>query len=78
MNTQKTEQDQGRSRLRRPFVAVGAVVGLLVSVWYVAGNLRRAVPDPIWLRFLNVFLIIFVAIYLANLLRRLVEKVGRR
>lgn len=64
--------------LRRPFIVVGAVVGAALSGWYVHYEARAAVPHPVWTRFVNVALIMFAAIYLANLLRRLVERVGKR
>ncbi|GFO67011.1 hypothetical protein GMLC_05900 [Geomonas limicola] len=68
------------SPLRRPFVAAGALVGVALSIWYLVLNVKRTtlVPDPIWTRFVNVALIMFVSIYLANLLRRLVEALLKR
>jgi len=56
-------------------VLAGALFGVGLSAWYLVGNWGRAtlVPDPIWTRFVNVALIMFVSIYLANLLRRAVE-----
>jgi len=64
------------SPLRRPFVAAGAVTGVVLSGYYLYRNAARAtlVPDPVWTRFVNVALIVFCSIYLANLLRRLVER----
>jgi hypothetical protein len=61
--------------LRRPFVIAGAVAGALLSGWYLYDNFGRGtvVPDPVWTRFVNIALIMFVSIYLANLLRRVVE-----
>ncbi|WP_236026860.1 hypothetical protein [Geomonas diazotrophica] len=68
------------SKLRRPFVVAGAVVGALLSGWYLYDSFGRSgiSADPIWTRFVNVALIMFVAIYLANLLRRGVEALKRR
>jgi hypothetical protein len=69
-----------QSRLKRPFIVGGVVLGVVASSWYLLRNqavttlARSAVlPDPVWTRFVNVALIMFIAIYLANLLRRLVE-----
>ena len=56
----------------------GAVTGAIVSAWYLYRNLRLPVPDPVWTRFVNVSLILFAAIYLANLLRRLTELVRKK
>ena len=69
------QQQKQISRLRRPFVIAGAVAGAILSAWYLYNNFGRVnpVPDPIWTRFVNVALLLFVPIYLANLLRRLVE-----
>jgi hypothetical protein len=68
------------SKLRRPFVAVGAVIGVALSAWYLFNNFGRStpVPDPIWAKFVNVALLIFSSIYLANVLRRLVELAVRK
>lgn len=68
------------SKLRRPFVIAGAVVGALLSGWYLYDNFGRVtpVPDPVWARFVNIAVLIFTSIYLANLLRHLVEWVLRR
>ncbi|UPU34512.1 hypothetical protein M1B72_13755 [Geomonas paludis] len=68
-------QEKQVSKLRRPFVVAGAVVGALLSAWYLYRNFgsSAAAADPVWTRFVNVALIMFVAIYLANLLRRGVE-----
>ena len=63
-------------------MVAGAIAGALLSGWYLYRNLSREmlVPDPIWTRFVNVALIMFSAIYLANLLRRFIEIVmkGKR
>lgn len=67
-----------QSRLKLPFIAAGAAVGLLVSAWYLLRNLRLATPDPVWTRFVNVSLILFVAIYVANLLRRVTELILKK
>ncbi len=64
--------------LRRPFIVGGVVAGAVLSGWYVYREARVAVPHPVWTRFVNVALIMFVAIYLANLLRRVVERVAKR
>ena len=68
------------STLRRPFVRVGAAVGALLSCWYLYNNFGRVllVPDPVWTKFVNVALIMFSFIYLANLLRNLVEFIQRK
>ena len=62
-----------RSPLKRPFIAGGGMTGVAASAWYLYRTLHLPVPDPIWSRFVNVALIMFAAIYLANLLRRLVD-----
>ena len=71
---------QKPSPLRRPFVLTGAVIGALLSLWYLGSNFGRVtpVPDPVWAKFVNVALLLFSSIYLANLLRHLVELVRRR
>ena len=68
------------STLRRPFVRAGAVVGAVLSCWYLFENFGRVtlVPDPVWTKFVNVALIMFSSIYLANLLRNLVEYILRK
>jgi hypothetical protein len=68
------------SKLRRPFVAAGAVIGIILSAWYLYNNFGRvtAIPDPIWAKFVNVAVLMFSSIYLANLLRRLVELTMRK
>jgi len=73
-------QQKTMSRLRRPFVRAGAAAGVALSVWYLYDNFGRAtlVPDPVWTRFVNIALIMFSSIYLANLLRHLVEFILRR
>jgi len=69
---------KSRGRLQRPFVVAGAVIGAALSVYYLYRSAAvSVVPDPIWLRFVNVALIMFCSIYVANFLRRLVEK-GRK
>jgi hypothetical protein len=67
------------SKLRRPFVIAGAAIGALLSGWYLYNNfgMVKLVPDPIWARFVNIALLMFTSIYLANLLRRLVELASR-
>lgn len=70
-------EPKGGSKLRRRFVAGGALLGTALSAWYLARNARNGgIPDPVWTRCVNVALILFVSIYLANLLRRLVERFG--
>ncbi len=64
--------------LRRPFIAGGVVAGAVLSGWYVYREARAAVPHAVWTRFVNVALIMFAAIYLANLIRRVVERGGKR
>ncbi|MBU5612703.1 hypothetical protein [Geomonas azotofigens] len=73
-------QEKQVSKLRRPFVLAGAVVGAMVSGWYLYRNFGGSgvTADPVWTRFVNVALIMFVAIYLANLLRRGVESIRKR
>ncbi|QWV94963.1 hypothetical protein KP004_07250 [Geomonas oryzisoli] len=73
-------QEKQVSKLRRPFVVVGAVVGAVLSGWYLYDSFgRRSISaDPIWTRFVNVALIMFVAIFLANLVRRGVESFTKR
>lgn len=63
------------SRLRRPFVAAGALIGVVLCGFYLYDNFGRPglVPEPVWTRFVNVALIMFVCIWVANLLRRCVE-----
>ena len=72
-----------KSSLKWPFITGGAVVGAFASAWYLYFTVTRQafpgyVPDPVWTRFVNVALIMFVAIYVANLLRRVVEFVLKR
>ncbi len=67
-----------KSSLKGPFIVCGFIVGALASAWYLYLNVARQaipgfVPDPVGTRFVNVALIMFVAIYVANLLRRVVE-----
>ena len=73
-------QQKKISKLRRPFVGAGAAVGVALFGWYLYNNFGRAtlVPAPVWTRFVNVALIMFTSIYLANVLRRLVEFIIRR
>ena len=73
------QREKKVSKLRRPFVIVGAVVGALLSGWYLYNNFGRVtvIPDPIWTRFVNIALMMFSSIYVANLLRHLVELVLR-
>lgn len=75
------QREKKISPLRRPFVIAGAVVGVLLCGWYLFNNFGRttAVADPIWARFVNIALLMFLPIYVANLLRLLVEWfAGRR
>lgn len=73
-------QKKKLSKLRRLFVGAGAAVGVLLTGWYLIDNFGRAVtiPDPVWARFVNIALIMFSSIYLANLLRLLVEFLMRK
>jgi hypothetical protein len=73
-------QEKKISKLRRPFVCAGALIGAALTVWYFYDNFGRQalVPDPVWTRCVNVALIMFSSIYLANLLRHLVEFTQRR
>jgi len=74
------QREKKISQLRRPFVIAGAVVGAVLSGWYLYNNFGRMnpIPDPVWTRFVNVALLLFASIYLANLLRHLVELILRR
>jgi len=74
------KQDKQVSKLRRPFVVAGAVTGAALTGWYLYNNFGRvtAVPDPIWARFVNIALLMFSSIYLANLLRHLFEWILRK
>ncbi|UFS68578.1 hypothetical protein LPW11_11685 [Geomonas sp. RF6] len=73
------QESKERGHLRRPFVIVGALFGAALSGWYLYHHAAAplVVPDPVWLRFVNVALIMFCTIYVANLLRRVVER-GRK
>ena len=64
-----------RKKQRRPFIIAGAVAGAVVSGWYLYDNFGRMTiaADPIWTRFVNVSLIMFVSIYAFYLLWRLVD-----
>ena len=75
----------GQSPLKRPFLLAGVAFGAMVSVRYLYVNHLRGklpgspgVPDPVWTQFVNVALILFVAIYCANLARRIVEFVIKK
>lgn len=68
------------SRLKLPFLAAGAVVGVLAGGWYLTCSFRgltllgaAAIPEPLWRRLLNGALMVFAAVYGANTVRRLVE-----
>lgn len=72
-----------KSSLKRPFIIGGAIIGLVFSGRYIFRSLARQgeagfIPDPIWTRFVNFALIMFAAIYIANLLRRVVELMTRK
>jgi hypothetical protein len=72
-----------KSSLKKPFLVGGAIVGLVISGSYLYRSLAHQgeagfIPDPIWTRFVNVVLVMFVAIYIANLLRRLVELISHK
>jgi hypothetical protein len=74
------QQEKKVSRLRRPFVIGGAAIGAVLCGWYLYNNFGRVtpVPDPIWTRFVNLAVIMFLCIYLANLLRVAVDFFLRR
>lgn len=74
------QQEKQISKLRRPFVITGALIGAVLSGWYLYNNFGRATlaADPIWARFVNVALIMFVSIYVANLVRRVVERFTKK
>ena len=61
-------------------MAAGAIAGAVGSGFYLYHSSARATigADPVWTRFVNVALIMFVSIYLANLLRRGVERFSRK
>ena len=68
-----------RRALKRKFILGGIVVGVLLSVGYLALNLAgrsitggTAPPDPIGIRFVNVFLIIAASVLQASILGRVV------
>jgi hypothetical protein len=69
-----------KSSLKRPFLIGGTATGLCVSVWYLYRSVAGLThpPDPIWTRLVNVALIMFVPVYIANLLRRVVELIMRK
>jgi len=77
---EQQHQEKPVSPLRRPFVVAGAVVGALLGAWYLYNNFGRVttVADPIWTRFVNVALLMFLPIYAANLLRRVVQFFWKR
>ncbi|BDV42509.1 hypothetical protein GURASL_14320 [Geotalea uraniireducens] len=68
------------SPLKRPFVTVGAVIGLLASGWYLYCDSQGTTlfgaakaAEPAWKLAMNVLLIVFACSYVANLLRRYLE-----
>jgi len=73
-----TESERERRRvLKRKFLLGGVVVGVLLSVGYLALNLLGrsivggpAPPDPVGIRFVNVFLIIAACVLQASVLGR--------
>lgn len=73
-----TESELERRRaLKRKFILGGLAVGMLLSVGYLALNLAgrsitgsAAPPDPIGVRFVNVFLIIAACVLQASILGR--------
>ncbi len=74
-----------QSRLKKPFMVAGVVTGAVGSAWYLCRNqqhgkvpMSQTIPDPVWAQFVNVALILFVAIYQANLVRRIVEWLQRK
>jgi len=79
-----TEQERRRA-LKRNFVLGGIVMGVLLSVGYLALNLAgRSItggatpPDPIGIRFVNVFLIIAASVLQASILGRVVGFLTRK
>jgi hypothetical protein len=73
-----TELERRRA-LKRKFILGGIVVGALLSIGYLALNLAgrsitggAAPPDPIGIRFVNVFLIIAASVLQASILGRVV------
>jgi hypothetical protein len=66
-----------QSQLKVPFICGGGIVGVAGSIAYLWRTMAKAAPDPVWTRFVNVTLILFAAIYCANLLRRLVEAMAK-
>ena len=57
---------------------IGAAVGILLSGRYLYRNFGgNVVPDPIWVSFVKVFVLMFSSIYLFQLLRRLLEHLRR-
>jgi hypothetical protein len=79
-----TEQERRRA-LKRKFILCGIVVGALLSVGYLALNLAgrsitggAAPPDPIGIRFVNVFLIIAACVLQASILGRVVGFLTRK
>ncbi|AJE03746.1 hypothetical protein [Geobacter pickeringii] len=68
------------SRLKFPFLVAGAAIGALAGVWYLVCSSRgltllgaAAIPEPLWRRLVNGALMVFAAVYGANIVRRLVE-----
>jgi hypothetical protein len=79
-----TELERRRA-LKRKFILGGIVVGVLLSVGYLALNLAgrsitggAAPPDPIGIRFVNVFLIIAASVLQASILGRVVGFLTRK
>ena len=71
-----TEQERRRA-LKKKFILGGVAVGVLLSVGYLALNLAgrsitggTAPPDPVGVRFVNVFLILAACVLQASILGR--------
>jgi len=73
-----TQAEQERRRtLKRNFILGGVVTGVLLSCGYLALNITHrsllggpAPPDPVWARFVNVFLIIAACVLQASIFGR--------
>jgi hypothetical protein len=77
MAVTETEEER-RKLLKRKFLLGGVVVGVLLSIGYVALNLAgRSLggtptpPDPLGVRFVNAFLILAACVLQASILGRL-------
>ena len=79
-----SEQDR-RKALKRKFILGGIAVGVLLSVGYIVLNLTgrsitgaAAPPDPIGVRFVNVFLIIAASVLQGSILGRVAGFMTRK